>query len=103
MRPAYPDAEAIEELLEAARERIAGTGDIEAHAAYGQAAEELAPYSALLDLLVIGSRPVRSFPQFTRPIPRGRSAGFSPVRWHGWSSTLDASNPMFPEVTQCPI
>jgi nucleotide-binding universal stress UspA family protein len=43
-------------LLEDARRRIAMLGDVEPHAAYGQPAEELALYSASLDLLIVGSR-----------------------------------------------
>ena len=43
-------------LLEDARGRIAALGDVEPHAAYGQPAEELARYSASLDLLIVGSR-----------------------------------------------
>jgi nucleotide-binding universal stress UspA family protein len=43
-------------LLEDARGRIAAFGDVEPHAAYGQPAEELALYSASLDLLIVGSR-----------------------------------------------
>lgn len=43
-------------LLEDARGRIAALGDVEPHAAYGQPAEELALYSASLDLLILGSR-----------------------------------------------
>ena len=43
-------------LLEDARGRIAALGDVEPRAAYGQPAEELAAYSASLDLLVVGSR-----------------------------------------------
>lgn len=54
--PPYPDDATIEEMVDAARERIAGLDGVEAHAAYGQPAEELALYSASLDLLVIGSR-----------------------------------------------
>jgi nucleotide-binding universal stress UspA family protein len=54
--PAYPDRAAIEEMVEAARERIAGLDGVEPHAAYGLPAEELALYSASLDLIVIGSR-----------------------------------------------
>jgi nucleotide-binding universal stress UspA family protein len=46
----------IEDAVKEARERIAALGDIEAHAAYGRPAEELAVYSASLDLLVVGSR-----------------------------------------------
>ena len=48
--------EAIDLAVERARERIARLGDIEPHAAYGAAAEELAVYSGSLDLLVVGSR-----------------------------------------------
>ena len=43
-------------LLEDARARIAALGDVEPHAAYGQPAEELALYSASLDLLIVGGR-----------------------------------------------
>jgi nucleotide-binding universal stress UspA family protein len=43
-------------LLEDARRRIAALGDVEPRAVYGQPAEELALYSASLDLLVVGSR-----------------------------------------------
>jgi nucleotide-binding universal stress UspA family protein len=43
-------------LLEDARARIAALGDVEPRAAYGQPAEELALYSASLDLLIVGSR-----------------------------------------------
>ncbi|UGS37198.1 universal stress protein [Capillimicrobium parvum] len=43
-------------LIEDARRRIAALGDVEPRAAYGQPAEELALYSASLDLLVVGSR-----------------------------------------------
>jgi nucleotide-binding universal stress UspA family protein len=43
-------------LLEDARGRIAALGGVEPRAAYGQPAEELALYSASLDLLIVGSR-----------------------------------------------
>jgi nucleotide-binding universal stress UspA family protein len=43
-------------LLEDAHARIAALGDVEPRAAYGQPAEELALYSASLDLLIVGSR-----------------------------------------------
>jgi nucleotide-binding universal stress UspA family protein len=43
-------------MVEQARARISALGDIEPHAAYGVPAEELALYSASLDLLVVGSR-----------------------------------------------
>lgn len=46
----------FESLVDDARTRIATLGDVEPHAAYGQTAEELAVYSASLDLLVLGSR-----------------------------------------------
>lgn len=46
----------VEDLVERARERIAELGGVEPHAAYGEPAEELALYSASLDLLVVGSR-----------------------------------------------
>jgi nucleotide-binding universal stress UspA family protein len=43
-------------LVEDALERIAGLGGVEPHAVYGQPAEELALYSASLDLLIVGAR-----------------------------------------------
>ena len=43
-------------LVEDALERIAGLGGVEPHAAYGQPAQELALYSASLDLLIVGAR-----------------------------------------------
>ena len=43
-------------LVEDALERIAALGGVEPHAAYGQPAEELALYSASLDLLIVGAR-----------------------------------------------
>lgn len=52
--PALPDTE---EMLRAARDRIIRLGvDIEPHPVYGRPAEELALYSASIDMLVIGSR-----------------------------------------------
>src|SRR4051794_15938914 len=47
---------APERLVEDALERIAALGGVEPHAAYGQPAEELALYSASLDLLIVGAR-----------------------------------------------
>jgi nucleotide-binding universal stress UspA family protein len=49
-------AGALEDLIEEARERIEALGGVEAHAVYGNPVEELAVYSASLDLLVVGSR-----------------------------------------------
>jgi len=45
-----------ETFVDEARARIAELGGVEAHAAYGDPAEEIALYSASLDLLVVGSR-----------------------------------------------
>ena len=50
------DGTMLDNLVEDARARIAVLGDLEPHAAYGEPAEELALYSASLDLLVVGSR-----------------------------------------------
>lgn len=49
-------AQSLPGMVDEARARIAALGDVEPHAAYGVAAEELAVYSASLGLLVIGSR-----------------------------------------------
>jgi nucleotide-binding universal stress UspA family protein len=49
-------AESIPSYVDQARDRIAALGGVEPHAAYGMVAEELALYSASLDLLVVGSR-----------------------------------------------
>jgi len=51
-----PSQETLMAEVENARERIAALGDVEAHAAYGEPAEELALYGASVDLLVVGSR-----------------------------------------------
>jgi nucleotide-binding universal stress UspA family protein len=51
-----PLTDAINALVSKANERIAALGGVEPHAAYGTAAEELAVYSASLDLLIVGSR-----------------------------------------------
>jgi nucleotide-binding universal stress UspA family protein len=53
--PGAPD-NAPQCLVEDALERIAGLGGVEPHASYGQPAEELALYSASLDLLIVGAR-----------------------------------------------
>lgn len=50
------DGTPVTQLVDEARERLAALEGVEAHAAYGGPAEELALYSASLDLLVIGSR-----------------------------------------------
>jgi nucleotide-binding universal stress UspA family protein len=49
-------AESIPAYIDQARDRIAALGGVEPHAAYGMVAEELALYSASLDLLIVGSR-----------------------------------------------
>lgn len=54
--PIPPDDDTIEELVDAARQRVAAIEAVEPHAAYGLAADELELYSSSLDLLVIGSR-----------------------------------------------
>jgi len=51
-----PLSDAVDPLLDQARERIAALGGVEPHAAYGRPSEELAIYSASLDLLIVGSR-----------------------------------------------
>jgi nucleotide-binding universal stress UspA family protein len=51
-----PLSQAIETLVDAARDEIAALGGVEPHAAYGDPAEELTLYSASLDLLIVGSR-----------------------------------------------
>jgi nucleotide-binding universal stress UspA family protein len=52
--PEFGDA--VDAIVRTARERIQALGDVEAHAAYGPVIEELALYSASVDLLVVGSR-----------------------------------------------
>ena len=52
----WMEPETIEEMVDAARDRVADLEGVEPHAAYGVASEELALYSASLDLLVVGSR-----------------------------------------------
>jgi nucleotide-binding universal stress UspA family protein len=54
--PAFPDQEALDHIVDEARERVAQLEGVEPHAAFGLPAEELTLYSASLDLLVIGSR-----------------------------------------------
>lgn len=50
------DAVALAKKLVGADGVVASLGDVGPHAAYGHPAEELALYSASLDLLVVGSR-----------------------------------------------
>ncbi|MGA2010321.1 MAG: universal stress protein [Solirubrobacteraceae bacterium] len=54
--PRHPDPYDLEKDVERAREALAALGDVEAHAAYGDPAEELALYGASVDLLIVGSR-----------------------------------------------
>ena len=56
MGRSVPIDESIEGIVNDARNRISAVGGVEAHAAYGHAAEELALYSASLDLLIVGCR-----------------------------------------------
>lgn len=56
MSAGLPGDEVIEDMIDSAQDRVARLEGVEPHAAYGQAAEELAIYSASLDLLVLGSR-----------------------------------------------
>ena len=49
------DAAVADDLVQAARARLARLGGVEAHAACGPPAEELTLYSRVIDLLVIGS------------------------------------------------
>jgi nucleotide-binding universal stress UspA family protein len=51
-----PLSEVIGNLVDQALRDIRALGGVEPHAAYGRAGEELALYSASLDLLVVGSR-----------------------------------------------
>ncbi len=46
----------LDDQVELVYDRISALGDVDAHAAYGDPAEELALYAASVDLLVIGSR-----------------------------------------------
>jgi len=51
-----PLSDAIDALLDKARDRIAALGGVAPHAVYGATVEVLTGYSASLDLLVVGSR-----------------------------------------------
>lgn len=48
--------DALAALLEDAESELAGLKDVDRHACYGRPAEELAIFSASVDLLVVGSR-----------------------------------------------
>jgi nucleotide-binding universal stress UspA family protein len=48
--------ESIPTFIEEARGQLAELGDVEPHAAYGSVVEELALFSASIDLLLVGSR-----------------------------------------------
>jgi nucleotide-binding universal stress UspA family protein len=52
----HPDQATLEAEVKEARERLAALGDVDAHAAYGEPAEELTLYGASVDLLIVGSR-----------------------------------------------
>ncbi len=54
--PRHRDPVELEAEVEQTRERLAALGDVDAHAAYGDPAEELALYGASVDLLIVGSR-----------------------------------------------
>ena len=58
-----------------ARERIAALGDVEPHAAYGLPSEELALYSASIDVLVVGSRGYGPIGRLVHGSVSGRLAG----------------------------
>ena len=49
-------SDTIDKAVNEARHRIAALGGVEPHVAYGEPAEELAVYSASVDLLIVGSR-----------------------------------------------
>lgn len=51
-----PVDDTVADLIYQARDRIRALGGVAAHAAYGAPVEELALYSASLDLLIVGSR-----------------------------------------------
>ena len=51
-----PVDEWTRDLLDEASRRVSALEDVEPHAVYGQASEELAMFSASVDLLVVGSR-----------------------------------------------
>ena len=54
--PGRPTPQAMDKQVEETYDRLTALGDVEAHAAYGDPAEELALYGASVDLLIVGSR-----------------------------------------------
>jgi len=76
-------ADAVDTLVSGARERITSLGGVEAHAAYGEAAEEVALCSASLDLLLVGSHGYG---------PLGRLIHRSTVQEAGAHGTLSAAS-----------
>ena len=53
--PVPLEDEELDEMVDAARARIAALGGVEAHAGYGITCDELAIYSGSVDLLILGS------------------------------------------------
>jgi nucleotide-binding universal stress UspA family protein len=51
-----PLSDTIDTFVNEARQQLESLGDIEPHAIYGRAAEELALFSGTVDLLIVGSR-----------------------------------------------
>ena len=70
---------ALDQLVESARSAIAELGDVEAHAAYGDPAEELALFGASVDLLVVGSRGYGPIGRLVHGSTSQRLVRFSPV------------------------
>jgi nucleotide-binding universal stress UspA family protein len=54
----------IDELVTGARDQVSRLGGVEPHGVYGDAVEELARFSACVDLLVVGSRDYGAFGRF---------------------------------------
>lgn len=68
----------LEEHVAKARERIAELGDVEAHAASGDAAQELARFAATVDLLVLGPHKHRASDWFRAGSTSQRLADAAP-------------------------
>jgi nucleotide-binding universal stress UspA family protein len=62
--PGNPEPE-IDQLVASARERVSALGDIEPHAAAGEAVEQLARFAASADLLVLGAHTRRPLDHLT--------------------------------------